>query len=49
MGSEMCIRDRLVLFRANRPMKQNLLIVAMLWAIGVAWGACFDALGIVFV
>ena len=39
----------LVLFRANRPMKQNLLIVAMLWAIGVAWGACFDALGIVFV
>ena len=39
----------LVLFRANRPMKQNLMIVAILWAIGVAWGACFDALGIVFV
>ena len=38
----------LVLFRANRPVKQTLLIVVALWVIGVAWGLCFDALGIVF-
>ncbi len=38
----------LVLFRANRPAKQTLLIVVALWVIGVAWGLCFDALGIVF-
>lgn len=37
----------LVLFRANRPMKQNFLILVLLWVIGVAWGLCFDALGIV--
>ena len=38
----------LVLFRANRPVKQTFLIVVALWVIGVAWGICFDALGIVF-
>lgn len=38
----------LVLFRANRPMKLNLLILAVLWAVGVLWGLGIDALGIVF-
>lgn len=39
----------LVLLRANRPMKQNLIIIVLLWLMGAAWGVCFDALGIVFV
>ncbi len=38
----------LVLVRANRPIKQTLIIIALLWLMGVAWGLCFDALGIVF-
>ncbi len=38
----------LVLVRANRPLKQTLIIIALLWLMGAAWGVCFDALGIVF-
>lgn len=38
----------LVLFRANRPLKNNVIIVCVLWLIGVCWGCAFDALGIVF-
>ncbi len=37
-----------VLVRANRPLKQTLIIIALLWLMGAAWGVCFDALGIVF-
>lgn len=38
----------LVLLRSNRPMRQNLLIIALMYAIGVAWGLIGNALGIVF-
>ncbi len=38
----------LVLVRANRPLKQTLIIIALLWLMGAAWGVCFDVLGIVF-
>ena len=38
----------LVLVRANRPLKQNLAIVAGLYAAGVVWGFLVNALGIVF-
>ena len=38
----------LVLVRANRHWKQNLAIIAVLYAIGVAWGLIVNALGIVF-
>jgi len=36
----------LVLFRSNRRIKENLLILAGLFAIGVVWGLLFSALGI---
>ncbi|MGN0302372.1 MAG: putative manganese transporter, partial [Anaerotardibacter sp.] len=38
----------LVLFRANRPTKNNVGIVCVLFVIGVLWGLAFDFLGIVF-
>ena len=38
----------LVLFSANRSTKQNLTILAVLYAIGVAWGFVIDLLGIAF-
>ncbi len=38
----------LVLFRANRPTKNNVGIVCVLFIIGVLWGLAFDFLGIVF-
>ena len=38
----------LVLVRANRHWKQNLAIIAVLYAIGVVWGLIVNALGIVF-
>ena len=38
----------LVLFRTNRPMKQNVKIVGLLYAIGVAAGLLIDLIGITF-
>ena len=38
----------LVLFRSNRPMRQNVYIVIVLYAFGVLWGLIVDGLGIVF-
>lgn len=38
----------LVLFSANRSTKQNLAILGVLYAIGVAWGFVIDLLGIAF-
>lgn len=38
----------LVLFRANRSIKQNIGILAMLWVIGVLWGVIFLLGGISF-
>lgn len=38
----------LVLVRANRPMRQNLAIIGLLYVIGVLWGLVMNALGIVF-
>ena len=38
----------LVLFRLNRDWKQNLGIVAALYALGVFWGIVIRACGIVF-
>lgn len=38
----------LVLFRTNRPMKNNLMVLGALWIIGVLWGLGIDALGIAF-
>lgn len=38
----------LVLFRTNRHLKQNLIILAALYAIGVLWGLLIMALGITF-
>lgn len=38
----------LVLFRTNRHVRQNVVIVALLYAIGVTWGFIVNALGIVF-
>lgn len=38
----------LVLFRTNRHWKENLVIVAMLYLMGVFWGVVINALGIVF-
>lgn len=38
----------LVLFRTNRRIKQNLIILAVLYATGVAWGLIINALSIVF-
>jgi hypothetical protein len=38
----------LVLARANRHPVQNISIIAGLWAIGVFWGLCTYALGVVF-
>lgn len=38
----------LVLFRTNRRLRENVLIVAGLWATGVAWGLLAMALGITF-
>lgn len=36
----------LVLFRANRNLKQNLVILLALWVIGCVWGLGFDAMGV---
>ena len=38
----------LVLLRANRHLRENLAIIAVLYATGVAWGLIVSALGIVF-
>lgn len=38
----------LVLLRANRHLRENLAIVAVLYSTGVAWGLIVSALGIVF-
>lgn len=38
----------LVLFRANASAKQNIAILALLWAIGILWGFIFLATGITF-
>ena len=38
----------LVLFRTNRPVKQNVKIVGLLYAIGVTAGLLIDLLGITF-
>lgn len=38
----------LVLLRANRPARQNALIIIVLYVVGVAWGLGCDALGVVF-
>lgn len=38
----------LVLFSANRSLKQNLAILGVLWVIGVAWGFAIDLAGISF-
>ena len=38
----------LVLFRTNRPMKQNVKIVGLLYAIGVAAGLLIDLIGLTF-
>lgn len=38
----------LVLLRANRPVRQTLLIIVALYAMGVLWGLVGNALGIVF-
>ena len=38
----------LVLFRTNRPVKQNVKIVGMLYAIGVTAGLLIDLIGITF-
>ena len=36
----------LVLFRSNRNLKQNIIILLVLWAIGCAWGLIFNAVGL---
>lgn len=38
----------LVLLRANRHLRENLAIIAVLYATGVTWGLVIDALGIAF-
>ena len=38
----------LVLVRANRPWRQNLAIIAVLYVTGVAWGLIANGLGVVF-
>lgn len=38
----------LVLFRANRRLRQNLIVLAGLWATGVFWGLIISAFGIAF-
>ena len=38
----------LVLFRTNRGLRQNLIVLAGLWATGVFWGLLISALGIAF-
>ena len=38
----------LVLLRSNRPVKQSVLIVCLMYVIGVAWGLAIDALGVAF-
>ena len=38
----------MVLVRANRPTSQNLMIIAGMYAIGVAWGLLFTAAGVAF-
>ena len=38
----------LVLFRTNRRLRQNLIVLAGLWATGVFWGLIISAFGIVF-
>ena len=38
----------LVLFRTNRRLRQNLVVLAGLWATGVFWGLIISAFGIVF-
>ena len=38
----------LVLARANRHWKQNVAIIAVLYAIGVFWGLICNGLGVVF-
>lgn len=36
----------LVLFRTNRSIRENMVIIVMLYGIGVAWGLLFTALGL---
>ena len=36
----------LVLFRTNRSVRENMVIIVMLYGIGVAWGLLFTALGL---
>ena len=38
----------LVLFRTNRSLRQNLIVLAGLWATGAFWGLIISAFGIVF-
>lgn len=38
----------LVLFRTNRRLRQNLIVLAGLWAMGVFWGLIISAFGIAF-
>ena len=38
----------LVLARANRPWKQNVAIIVVLYATGVFWGLICNGLGVVF-
>ena len=38
----------LVLFRTNRGLRQNLIVLAGLWATGAFWGLIISAFGIVF-
>ena len=36
----------LVLFRTNRSVRENMVIIVMLYGIGVVWGLLFAALGL---
>ena len=36
----------LVLFRTNRSVRENMVIIVMLYGIGVVWGLLFTALGL---
>ena len=36
----------LILYRVNRPIKRNVAIVAVLWAMGFAVGLLFDLTGL---
>jgi hypothetical protein len=37
-----------VLFRTNRPMKENIILTLVLYGAGVAWGLLFELLHLSF-